>query len=172
MSKICTKCGLEKSFSEFSQNTPTKKDGYNSWCKQCCYESSRNWVLTPRGIYSQLKARQTYYKKRWPTRHKPVKISCESFVYWYEDEPKNCIYCDINENDLNLVVDYLSGHALRLAIDCKDNDLGYIEGNLALACDRCNQTKNNLLTYEEMLYVGKNFIKPKWMKIKEKLEAI
>jgi hypothetical protein len=34
MTKICSKCGLEKELSEFNKNR-TKKDGYASWCREC-----------------------------------------------------------------------------------------------------------------------------------------
>jgi hypothetical protein len=41
--KICTKCSLEKPYSEF-QKAKGYKDGHQTWCKQCKYENSRKWV--------------------------------------------------------------------------------------------------------------------------------
>ena len=32
-------------------------------------------------------------------------------------------------------------------------------------CPKCNLVKQNILTYEEMLYVGQNFIKSKWLEL-------
>jgi len=93
-----------------------------------------------------------------------VKITREEFIEWYENEPKICVYCGLTEKEAKKYITFCSGRFGRLTIDCKDNDLGYIAGNLVLACYKCNITKNDMLTYEEMLYVGKNFIKPKWDK--------
>ena len=52
----------------------------------------------------------------------------------------------------------------RLSIDCMDNKRGYTKGNLVLSCHRCNYTKNDAFTHEQMLYIGKNFLKPRWEK--------
>jgi len=164
--KRCTRCKKEKLVTAFSQSNPTKKDGYNSWCKQCCYESSRSWVLTPKGIYSQLKARQTYFKKHNDPRAKPVTISQKDFVSWYEQQDLKCVYCGISEEDFILIKNEYGSRTERLTIDCIDNRIGYAKDNLVLACERCNQIKSNLLSYDEMLYVGQNFIKPKWQTLK------
>jgi len=40
--KICPKCKLEKSVSEFYNSNETK-DGYSSWCKECNYISSKKY---------------------------------------------------------------------------------------------------------------------------------
>jgi hypothetical protein len=42
------------------------------------------------------------------------------------------------------------GHA-RTNLDRKNNEKGYIEGNLVVACIICNRMKNNYLSYEEMM---------------------
>lgn len=54
----------------------------------------------------------------------------------------------------------------------KDNSTGYLIKNLCLACPDCNKIKSNLLTPNDMLFIGKYFIKPKHNKcltIMEKL---
>ena len=61
--------------------------------------------------------------------------------------------------------DYFGVTAIRLTVDCKDNDVGYALDNIVLACANCNRMKNNMLTFEEMMYVGQNFVKPKWQAI-------
>ena len=55
--------------------------------------------------------------------------------------------------------------AIRLTVDCKENGAGYFLGNIVLSCANCNRMKNNMLTFEEMMYVGQNFVKPKWQAI-------
>lgn len=46
--KICTKCKAEKTFDEFSRNR-TKKDGYESWCKECGKEYKKRYRKSDRG---------------------------------------------------------------------------------------------------------------------------
>lgn len=46
--KICTKCGIEKSSIEF-WNAKEKKDGLSIWCKSCTKEAHRKRQLIPNG---------------------------------------------------------------------------------------------------------------------------
>ena len=79
-----------------------------------------------------------------------------------------CAYCGVPEELLETFLSQYTSRYARFTIDCVIPELGYSKGNLALACDKCNITKNNMLTYEEMLFVGKNFINPKWGSLLEK----
>uniref|UniRef100_A0A6M3X463 HNH endonuclease n=1 Tax=viral metagenome TaxID=1070528 RepID=A0A6M3X463_9ZZZZ len=155
MSKTCTKCGIEKPFSEFYQNNPTKKDGYNSWCKACSYSSVKTWGKTASGIYSRIKARVGYY------HNKPLKITRKEFIKWHNVEPKFCAYCGIPEDKLELLGSYYQDKSERLCIDCKDNELGYVLGNLTLACFRCNALKADIFSYDEMMEIGNKYLRPK-----------
>jgi len=165
LTKTCTKCGETKPLTEFSKhkNSP---DGHAWRCKECAKKYSKQYRKTPSGIYQLIKGRNIF-RRNHPNQFllpKPVKITREEFIEWYENEPKICVYCGLTEKEAKKYITFCSGRFGRLTIDCKDNDLGYIAGNLVLACYKCNITKNDMLTYEEMLYVGKNFIKPKWDK--------
>lgn len=40
--KTCSKCNVEKDFSDFRTNK-TKKDGFQHYCKVCDKEAQRNW---------------------------------------------------------------------------------------------------------------------------------
>jgi len=154
--KVCTKCRLEKPVSEFSQSSPTKKDGYNSWCKQCCRESSKRHRESPSGIYSASKG-------QWVLRHrKPFDMKRKDFVDWYNKQEKVCVYCGLPESILDKIDDPFMNVSNRLTIDCKDNYVGYVIDNLVLACRRCNGLKNDFMTYEEMKEIGQKYIKPKW----------
>ena len=169
--KRCTKCGETKPLSEFGKHRLTK-DGHAYRCKECARAYSKKYRKTASGIYQLIKSRNTFRRNR-PNQFllpKPVKISREDFVKWYDNEPKVCVYCGLTEPEAKKFIVFCSGRFGRLTIECKDNEAGYVDGNLALACYKCNITKNNMLTYEEMLYVGKNFIKPKW-DIRRKMEV-
>ena len=153
--KRCPRCGETQPLNNFGNSKQTKS-GKNGWCLTCCREVSKAYRLTPNGVFNQLKGRNNFYKRHM------FSISNEEFVNWYEDQPKVCHYCGVPEEHMEYVMSYYGSRWLRFTVDCKDNDAGYINGNLVLACDKCNSVKSNILTYDDMLYVGETFIKPKW----------
>jgi len=155
--KICTHCGQEKALSAFSRHR-LSKDGHAYQCKECNAVRSKIFRASPIGVYTNIKGRTGYYKR------KEVYISKEDFVEWYKNQPQICEYCGIRKDQLYLLRDHFGSIKNSLTVDCKDNSLGYAKGNLTLACDKCNQVKNNILSYEDMKYVGQQFIHPKWEK--------
>lgn len=58
--KICTRCCVEKPFSEFYKR-PTRPSGYRSHCKKCCVEKSVAW-REKNNVYVN-KYQQDYRKK-------------------------------------------------------------------------------------------------------------
>lgn len=152
---------------DFNKN-PKLASGLRSWCRECelsayneykkkNYElekkRKREWARTPSGIYNRLK----YAKGR-----EKLHISKEAFIKWYNAQDKKCVYCDIPEELLNQIRDTHNNKCINLSIDRVDNSRGYEEGNLVLACLRCNYIKNDFFTYDEMREIAQNFIKPKW----------
>jgi len=95
---------------------------------------------------------------------KPVTISYGDFEAWWENIPRFCAYCGISEEDVVKLDDPYNSLNDRLTIDCIDNYLGYVKGNMVLACRRCNNMKSDLLNFEQMRYIGQNFLKPIWEK--------
>lgn len=155
MSKICSKCREEKLISNFYKNRSTR-DGTTSWCKACSRESFLVWSKTPAGIYSNIKAVNKCRNR------KIVEITKDDFIEWYNAQPRFCVYCDIPEEHVHIVSEYCRSDLGRLTIDCKDNDAGYVRGNLVLACGRCNFLKSSLLTFDEMRFFAQRFLKSKW----------
>ena len=163
LTKECSKCGEEKPLTDFSKHKHSK-DGHAWRCKACASAYSKEYRKTPEGIYNLIKGRNTFRRKH-PNQFllpKPVVITREEFTEWYVNEPKVCHYCGLTEAESKKYITFCSGRFGRLTIDCMDNDKGYVRGNLVLACYKCNITKNDMLTHDEMLYVGQHFIKPKW----------
>ena len=159
--KVCTGCGVEKPLTEF-YNSKYTKDGKTYKCKECRKKYNAWFRKTPVGICQQIKGRNGYFKDH------PFIISQDEFVEWYENEPRICAYCGIKEEELYLLDKIVGGRFQRLTVDCKDNEVGYVKGNLVLACDKCNVMKGDILTYEDMKYVGEHFVKPKWEAVKRK----
>lgn len=107
------------------------------------------WAKSPKGIY---KALHQNSKKRGME----MDISQEEFINWYNQEKKECFYC-------NMPLDLVSITGVnRFTIDRVNNKKTYSLDNIVLACDWCNQVKGSILTKEEMLEVGQKVINKKW----------
>jgi len=158
--KTCTKCGRTLPLTSFNKHRHSP-DGHAWQCRECGARRGKIWRSSPAGIYTNLKGLQQFHKR------KPFLISKEDFIAWYNEEPKQCAYCDILEEDIHLMSDYYRSEG-RLTVDCMDNDKGYILGNIVLACGRCNFLKSNLLSYDEMRHFAQTYIKPKWQALKNK----
>lgn len=156
--KRCTKCGVEKYLFKFSKHDLTH-DGHAYQCKECNAKRAKEWRKTTSAIYTNIRGRVKFYK------HKPLEIDRDTFVSWYDSQERICVYCDLPEEKLWILQEEYDNRVTRLTVDCKDNLVGYTLDNLALACERCNAIKSNILSFDEMMYVGQNFIKPKWQRI-------
>jgi len=161
--KTCTLCKETKSPSEFGKHR-SMKDGLSCWCKGCTRKKSKEYRDSPAGIYTALKGQINYTKKHKNRRdyrgyirrpRKDLLCSQSEFITWYNIQPKICVYCGISEKELNILDDVWNEKLLRLSVDCIDNNEGYSLDNMVLACGRCNITKNDFFTFNEMKEIGK-----------------
>jgi len=127
-------------------------------------EKAWTWKEHPEGIYSNIKGRSNFYKGR------PLKISKEDFVEWYNSTPKICAYCDIKEKHLSLIKDTVNARTFKLNIDRVVNAEGYARGNLVLCCQRCNYIKSDFFSFDQMREIGQKYVKPRWGKESAKIE--
>lgn len=102
----------------------------------------KEWRQTLKGRFSQAKSR---IKEKW-------NLTFEEYEIIIKDN--KCHYCG---KELNK-----SGSAL----DKKDPNGIYEINNVVPCCKNCNIMKNNFLSYEEMMVVGKA-LKKYWIKIKK-----
>jgi hypothetical protein len=116
-------------------------------------EKISKYSKTPKGIYKVLLGRTL--KKKYNSI-----IDKEEFIKWYKGEVKKCSYCDIPEEKLYLIKEKKG--KLRFSIDRKDNNKGYIRGNICLACFTCNRTKGETFSPDVMKRLAIKFIKPIW----------
>lgn len=183
---LCNKCGEEKTKNGFYENSRKFKnpkngrDGLATICKKCQLKSNRQYQKDNKDKYNK-------YSKKWnlknPDKRKKISfdfrkspkgiyiklkkrgnccIEQEEFLRWYVKQERVCYYCGVDEETARK-----SKHPLncRLNIDRKDNDRGYELDNICLSCGWCNRIKTNILTEEEMKYVGKNFVLNKYNKL-------
>ena len=169
VTKVCTKCGQEKPLSEFGKHKRSK-DGRAWHCLECSRKHSKYFRETPAGIYQQIKGQIKFSQKHKGKRdyrgyiripRKDLLCSQNEFVKWYESHPKICAYCDISEKELHAIEDVWNKKIIRLTVDCVDNNKGYSIDNMTLSCGRCNITKNDFFTFEEMQVIGK-IIRSHW----------
>ncbi len=64
-------------------------------------------------------------------------------------EHKRCHYCRIHNNESTIL------YGCRLTMDKVIPELGYVKGNIFLACPVCNLIKGDDITAEQMIRIGK-----------------
>jgi len=165
--KQCTRCGEVLSLSEFGKHR-LSPDKHAYQCRSCARERAKIYRLTAEGIYTALKGRAVWRRKNNVLNPKPFDISKNDFVTWYNSQERKCSYCDISEEDLHLIRDDFDKRIRRLEVDCKDNESGYVNDNLVLACHPCNFFKSCLFTFEEMREIGQKHVKSRWQRKKAK----
>ena len=81
--------------------------------------------------------------------HRVVDFSYEQFLTF--TSVVECHYCD----DVVMWYPFSSQSSRPINLDRKNNDLGYLWGNVAVTCIRCNKGKGKYFSYEEWVEVGK-----------------
>lgn len=167
--KTCTKCGKVKARADFKKRK-SAQDGLSWHCRNC---ERRAWLRRKEqdGITSgDIGALRGECRKRG----QQFMLSTSQVRDWWKRTPDVCHYCGVNiEEYLELKEKLLMydgtsrllhavrqqhfgklREAARMTIDRRDNELGYVEGNLVKACVVCNMVKGGVLDEEEMLFVG------------------
>lgn len=176
MNKICSKCKIEKNINDFWKSKRSK-DGRFSSCKKCQQESNyksqiKNWgnkyayhTQWRRKLTASGNASIIYSKKKYNAKQKNIlfDITLAEFSNWYLSIEKKCYYCGIKQENISNNKDKMpTSNKHRLTLDRKNNNAGYIKGNIVLACSRCNLIKSNFFTEMEMIEIGERYVKQKW----------
>ena len=123
--KKCCHCKKTKPFSKFFKNRSTK-DGYQSWCKICFYNSVKKYRRTEQGRATQERYRQKeksklkhcFYQKRYCQEnklkvqaHRAVTNAVKSGKLPRPDSLK-CFYCPEQANQYHHYLGYAKEHWL------------------------------------------------------------
>ena len=111
-------------------------------------EYEKEYRKTPIGIYHSI-------KKNIHLRDYSLEFSAQEFKEWYLSQSLVCVYCGIDQSDLEKDPIQTKKYNKRLSIDRIDNNLGYTIRNIQLCCYRCNCIKGDLFNHEDMLVIGK-----------------
>jgi len=128
---------------EYHSKNILKDKIYRDSHKKEKFISNKKFYSSTRGILSQIGASAKNRKLLFI-------LTYEYFNQWYTNQNQICHYC---RRTLEQCTN--GGNPTRLTIDRKDNNLGYIEGNLALSCRFCNEVKGNKFTEKEMIEIGR-----------------
>jgi hypothetical protein len=144
MTKICSKCGVEKDLSLFSLDAQGKS-GRKSACKECLSKSIKEWSSKP-----EVKQRNRQTAREYVKNYPETKL-----MYSARDRSKKkgmeCIICpdDIIIPKMCPILGIFlergdrKDHNAAPSLDRINPDLGYIPGNVAVISDRANRIKND-----------------------------
>lgn len=107
MTKICTHCQIEKLLEEFGYRSG-RKDGLNSWCKQCCNDKSRAWRKNNPDKVKEQNSRRTR-EDRYLALYG---ITIEEYQETLEKQNFKCAICEkpAEENTKGILyVDHIAG---------------------------------------------------------------
>ena len=128
-------------------------------------ERSRRWRLKNKekiSKYNKERASNGYYRIYRLDNRGGVTISKNELFELFESQNK-CFYCGIPRDILIKHKELLKiPRTNGLTIDRINPNKGYEQGNIVLCCWRCNLTKSNFFSKEEMLEIADKYIKPKW----------
>ena len=160
---LCRKCNELKPLSEFHQDRKKSRQ-YGIYCKPCARVGIKKWTsLNIERVRER--GRNHHQKNPWSGAWENAAVratkkglgimSRVEFYAWYKNHPRCCEYCGMTEQASKAMFREL------LSIDRKDPSNGYISGNIAMACRRCNNVKSSHLSYEQMMVVAAMFFRPK-----------
>jgi hypothetical protein len=160
--KVCPDCTVPKDASCFGANS-CSPDGLNCYCKPCHAARSRKW--RENFPQKQKATRKKYYranKKEIAEKRKAWSYTISGRFALAKRQAKNrkLEWIISKEQYAILAVlpcDYCGGPHPKMGVglDRKDNNLGYIAGNVVPCCGTCNDMKGHLLSYEEMKAIWK-----------------
>lgn len=126
--RICKDCKQAKAIEEFNTHSPAKNIR-RRYCKECENKRVKTRSQTAKTRWKHSQGRSAKSGEVW-------EIPFEQYV---EMLKQKCHYCN---DDLNLT---------GCGLDRKDNEVGYIVGNVVPCCRQCNTVKNCFFSYEEMI---------------------
>jgi hypothetical protein len=136
MDKKCPRCKLVLPLDSFPIISTTKKR--KPYCRKCVWQSKEDG-RKKEGSRSWWQERYRSARKREAKKGRLLKsyLSFDAFVAMHGN---TCVYCGCI--------------SMKLGLDRKDNEQGYIKDNVVPCCKRCNKVKGADFSYEEMLILG------------------
>lgn len=126
--KVCSKCGKEKSLKEGFYKDKSKKDGYEYNCIDCRSNSRvKRWIV----ILLQEARRRSKKKKQ------PFNLTKEYILELFNNQNGMCYWFNIP-----MIPSLSPSDPAQPTIDKLDLKLGYVKGNVVLSCFAANMGRN------------------------------
>ena len=152
--KICTKCHLEKSLSDFCDHSRTK-DGKQPWCKLCTCENTKRWLnLNPNYFNDWLKKHPEVNVRNMNTfkRRHPLYVTWKGMLQRCTN-PNHIAYYRYGGRGISVCKEWLdlatfelwainNGWRKALTIDRIDNNGNYESNNCHIITKSENSRKN------------------------------
>ena len=146
--KTCTKCEIQKPISEFHKNK-AKKSGLCCWCRQCKYESYKNWLRTHK---KQRKDQSARYYKTKGRANSTRRLYGNDIDYdrMYAEQNGCCAICNTHQSKLarRLHVDHNHETKIVRSLLCHNCNIGL--GHFRHSKDLLNDAINYLKQYEDV----------------------
>ncbi len=162
--KTCEKCkktlNLDKFFKFSKVNLFRKNDEFlqSYFTAVLCFECA-SWERNKLARYWNNLRKGSFRRKR------EFNLPLEDFKKWYVLQDKKCVYCDLEEGQIQYSEDRMTKNVRRLTIDRINSQKGYTIDNMVLACMRCNSIKSNYFSYDQMKEIAEKYVKNKPQKI-------
>lgn len=158
--KVCPKCGDEKSTDEFYKNKQTK-DGLKSWCKLCCKADNNkreHKYNETRRTYREEHTEECREKKREYYRENKDRINSQNKAWTQTKKGRFTTYRNNAKHrsiEFNLTEDEFYGYWQQpchycgddidtVGVDRVDSKEGYTIDNTVPCCSVCNKMKLDL----------------------------
>jgi len=140
MSKKCSRCRVIKDLAAFARDS-TRKDGRCHYCRQCSsmQQAELHWRHPQRYLW-------TFARRRAKCKGLPFSIVPEDIML-----PERCPVCGIM---LVHAIGKGRKQAASSSLDRVEPHQGYVVGNIAVMCSRCNTIKTDA-TVEELERLAK-----------------
>lgn len=131
--KVCSTCGDEKPVGEFKRNR-RNADGLDYSCRSCTREYQRQYITRAWAKKLVLSARQSAAK-----RGHECTITEEDVLSLWEQQGGLCYWLGTE-----MLTDVPDRHPQKVSLERLDGDIGYVLGNVVLACQFANIGRNNV----------------------------
>jgi len=120
VTKICTKCKVEKDLTLFKNRGGNQLHLLRSWCKNCEYNASQEWR-----VKNPDKVRVYRAKDKWTLKKRTARLGMTVDEFWnmYDSQNGKCAICLQDIAAENSAIDH-------------NHDSGKIRGILCKSCNR------------------------------------
>jgi hypothetical protein len=162
MGKQCSKCGINKPFTEFTKNSK-RPDGLTVWCKSCSKEARDKYYQENK---DKIKARVKKFREKNENHVKQQRMGyrqryrLKTMVYSARHRAKLLgLPFDLDYEDI-VIPEVCPVLGIRMDLNCEEQsrnspsldriipELGYVKGNIQVISWQANTMKNNASVQE------------------------